>query len=165
MKRNSQEVHYGSKQISLRRLPPNAVSKSVQPFYQQWQTQYFWLLKHQTIGDIGKAEWRSYKLLRQHFVTQRCWLRRRTRFTEIGTFIFLSGPKFPRNRRFLSYCAKTGSDGAERFRRKSYVPQLYPTVHGWERSDFRFGRDVDKFVIFFFHFFIFSFVRTDFAHA
>ncbi len=49
-------------------------------------------------------------------------LRRRTRFTEIGTFIFLSGQKFPRNRRFLSFCAKTGSAGADRFRGKSYVP-------------------------------------------
>ena len=42
--------------------------------------------------------------------------------TEIGDFIFLSGRKFPRNRRFLDHSSKTGSDGAERFRVKSYVP-------------------------------------------
>ena len=86
-------------------------------------------------------------------------LRRRTRFTEIGTFIFLSGPKFPRNRRFLSYCAKTGSAGADRFRGKSYVPPALsngicvraiglPVWAGHRR------------VRLFFHF-----VRTDFAHA
>ncbi len=50
------------------------------------------------------------------------YLRRRTRFTEIGTFIFLSGPKFPRNRWFFTDSAKTGSAGAEWFRAKSYVP-------------------------------------------
>ncbi len=33
---------------------------------------------------------------------------------------------------------------------KVMCPQLYPTVYGWERSDFRFGRDIDKFVILFF---------------
>jgi hypothetical protein len=42
--------------------------------------------------------------------------------TEIGVFMFLSGRKFPRNRRFLDHSSKTGSDGAERFRVKSYVP-------------------------------------------
>ena len=39
--------------------------------------------------------------------------------TEVGVFMFLSGRKFPRNRRFLRYSSKTGSDGAERFRGKS----------------------------------------------
>ena len=42
--------------------------------------------------------------------------------TEIGVFIFLSGRKFPRNRRFLDHSAKTGSDRAERFRGKCSVP-------------------------------------------
>jgi len=49
-------------------------------------------------------------------------LRRRTRSPEIGVFIFLSGPKFPQNRRFFSGSAKTGSDGGKRFREDSYVP-------------------------------------------
>ncbi len=31
---------------------------------------------------------------------------------------------------------------------KVMCPQLYPTVYARERSDFRFGRDVDEFVIF-----------------
>ena len=42
--------------------------------------------------------------------------------TEIGVFIFLSRRKFPRNRRFLDYSAKTGSDRTERFRGKRFVP-------------------------------------------
>jgi len=86
-------------------------------------------------------------------------LRRRTRFTEIGIFIFLSGPKFPRNRRFFTDSAKTGSAGAERFRVKSYVP---PALSNgiWMGA---IGLPVwtgNRRVCLFFHF-----VRTDFAHA
>ena len=42
--------------------------------------------------------------------------------TEIGVFMFLSGRKFPRNRRFLDHSAKTGSDRTDRFRGKCAVP-------------------------------------------
>ncbi len=80
--------------------------------------------------------------------------------TEIGVFIFLSGKKFPQNRWFLSDSAKTRSDRAERFRRKSYVP---PAVSNgiWMRA---MGLPVwaghGQVCHFFFHF-----VRTDFVAA
>ena len=81
--------------------------------------------------------------------------------TEIGVFMFLSGRKFPRNRRFLSYSAKTGSAGADRFRGKSYVPPALSNgicVRAIGLPVWAGHRRVCLFL--FFHF-----VRTDFAHA
>ncbi len=49
-------------------------------------------------------------------------LRRRTRFTEVGNLLLLSGHRFPRNRRFFGYSAKTGSDGAKLFQVSFLVP-------------------------------------------
>ncbi len=81
-----------------------------------------------TVYGSGRSDFR-FRLDIGKFVC----LRRRTRFTEIGTFIFLSGQKFPRNRRFLSFCAKTGCGGAERFRGKSYVPPAL-SIGIWVRA-------------------------------
>jgi len=75
---------------------------------------------------------------------------------------FLSGQKFPRNRRFLSFCAKTGSAGADRFRGKIMCPSsIQRYMCESDRTSGLDGKSTS--LSFFFFFFFFSFCPHGFC--